>query len=82
MISVITSYSIHYTKLYDAALAVIHTVQNGRGSGTDLAASLYGGLIAYRAAPRELSPLSGAPDIALWYVGYKMKTPDVSYNFV
>jgi len=64
-------------QLFDAALAVIHTVQNGRGSGTDLAASLYGGLIAYRAAPRELSPLSGAPDIALWYVGYKMKTPDV-----
>lgn len=63
--------------LFDEALAVIHTVQNGRGSGTDLAASLYGGLIAYRVAPRELQPLPGEPAIGLWYVGYKMKTPAV-----
>lgn len=64
-------------QLFDAALAVIHQVQNGRGSGTDLAASLYGGLIAYQVAPRRLAALPGAPDIALWYVGYKMKTPEV-----
>lgn len=62
---------------FDAALKVIHEVQNGRGSGTDLAASLYGGLIAYRVAPRELVPLKGLPPISLWYVGYKMKTPAV-----
>lgn len=62
---------------FDAALKVIHEVQNGRGSGTDLAASLYGGLIAYRVAPRELRPLKGLPPLSLWYVGYKMKTPAV-----
>ncbi|WP_432698030.1 mevalonate kinase [Marinobacterium sp. YM272] len=62
---------------FDAALRVIHAVQNGRGSGTDLAASLYGGLIAYRVEPRELRPLQGLPPLSLWYVGYKMKTPAV-----
>lgn len=62
---------------FDAALQVIHTVQNGRGSGTDLAASLYGGLIGYRVEPRELRPLKGLPTLSLWYVGYKMKTPAV-----
>lgn len=62
---------------FDAALKTIHAVQNGRGSGTDLAASLYGGLIAYRVSPRELRPLHGTPTLSLWYVGYKMKTPAV-----
>lgn len=64
-------------QLFDSALKVIHQVQNGRGSGTDLAASLYGGVIAYRVEPRELIPLKGLPTLSLWYVGYKMKTPDV-----
>ncbi|WP_409525448.1 mevalonate kinase [Nitrincola sp. MINF-07-Sa-05] len=62
---------------FDAALAVVHQVQQGRGSGTDLAASLQGGLIAYRTEPRQITALPGVPPIALWYAGYKMKTPDV-----
>lgn len=63
--------------LFEPALAVIHEVQDGRGSGTDLAASLFGGLIAYRMQPRRLEPLPGLPPLGLWYVGYKMKTPAV-----
>lgn len=63
--------------LFAEGLAVIHEVQQGRGSGTDLAASLHGGLIAYRVAPRRLEPLPGLPPLGLWYVGYKMKTPEV-----
>jgi len=55
------------------ALAVVHAVQ-GRGSGTDLAASIYGGVIAYRVDPCEVIPLSGLPLICLHYVGYKTKT--------
>ncbi|GGB82985.1 mevalonate kinase [Marinobacterium zhoushanense] len=64
-------------QMFDVALKVIHEAQNGRGSGTDLAASIYGGLIAYRVVPRELIPLQGLPELSLWYVGYKMKTPAV-----
>lgn len=58
------------------SLAVVHAVQ-GRGSGTDLAASIYGGVIAYKVDPCEVIPLSGLPVIALHYVGYKTKTAQV-----
>ncbi len=63
--------------LFAVALAAVHQVQHGRGSGTDLAASIYGGVIGYDMAPAEVRPLSGLPPIALYYSGYKMKTPDV-----
>ncbi|SIP99517.1 mevalonate kinase family protein [Marinobacterium stanieri] len=63
--------------LFDTALAAVHQVQKGRGSGTDLAASIHGGVIAYRVQPREIRPLAGLPSISLYYSGYKMKTPDV-----
>lgn len=58
------------------ALAVVHAIQ-GRGSGTDLAASIYGGVIAYRVDPSEVIQLSGLPKLGLHYVGYKTKTADV-----
>lgn len=58
------------------ALAVVHAIQ-GRGSGTDLAASIYGGVIAYRVSPSEVIPLDGLPKLGLYYVGYKTKTADV-----
>lgn len=63
-------------QLFDRALAVVHGVQ-GRGSGTDLAASVYGGLIGYTVEPRHISALNGLPPISLFYSGYKTKTPDV-----
>ncbi len=63
-------------QLFDRALAVIHGVQ-GRGSGTDLAASVYGGLIGYTVKPQQISALNGLPPISLFYAGYKTKTPDV-----
>lgn len=64
-------------ELFDIALTAVHRVQNGRGSGTDLAASIYGGVISYSLAPCEVRPLPGLPPIVLYYCGYKMKTPDV-----
>ena len=63
-------------QLFDRSLAVVHGVQ-GRGSGTDLAASVYGGLIGYTIEPRHISALNGLPPITLFYSGYKTKTPDV-----
>lgn len=64
-------------RLFDEALAVVHEVQDGRGSGTDLVASVYGGLIAYTVAPRQIEALPGIPPVCLYYAGYKTKTPDV-----
>lgn len=63
--------------LFERALAVVHQVQGGRGSGTDLVASIFGGLVAYRVEPREIRRLPGLPPVDLYYVGYKMKTPEV-----
>lgn len=63
--------------LFDQALAVVHEVQDGRGSGTDLVASVYGGLIAYTVNPRQIEALPGIPPISLFYAGYKTRTPDV-----
>jgi mevalonate kinase len=62
--------------VFDRALAVIHQVQ-GRGSGTDLAASVHGGLIGYTVAPRRIDRLPGLPPISLYYAGYKTRTPEV-----
>ncbi|MEH6625901.1 MAG: mevalonate kinase [Motiliproteus sp.] len=63
-------------QVFDEARAVMLKVQ-GRGSGTDLAASTYGALIAYRADPLDITPLQCVPDIALFYSGYKTPTPEV-----
>ncbi|MDO6418325.1 GHMP kinase [Amphritea sp. 2_MG-2023] len=67
--------------LFAEALAVVHQVQDGRGSGTDLVAAVYGGVVGYTIASTEMAPqirrLQGLPTISLYYVGYKMKTPDV-----
>lgn len=67
--------------LFDEALAVVHQVQGGRGSGTDLVAAVYGGVVGYTVAsavqPAQIRALRGLPELSLYYVGYKMKTPDV-----
>jgi len=63
--------------LFDTALKAVHRAQNGRGSGTDLAASIYGGVIHYRVNPRQVERLAGRPELTLLYSGYKMKTPEV-----
>lgn len=69
----------HATKedVFNLALKTVHSVQSGRGSGTDLAASIWGGLIAYEMKGAKVRQLKGTPDIDLFYVGYKMKTPEV-----
>lgn len=64
------------TAVFDRALGVIHHVQ-GRGSGTDLAASVQGGLVGYSISPRRIDPLPGLPPISLYYCGYKTPTPQV-----
>ena len=63
--------------LFEQSLKVVHQVQDGRGSGSDLVASIYGGIVYYKVAPREVSKLAAAPNIDLFYAGYKTKTPDV-----
>lgn len=61
-------------ELHAQALAIVRAVQ-GRGSGADLAASLCGGLIAYREG--DIRPLPAPPPLSLAYAGYKTPTAEV-----
>lgn len=76
------------TDLFKRGLATIHRVQ-GRGSGTDVAASVFGGIVAYRAEPLEIHQIEQAAGLSeksggsftlpltAVYSGSKMKTADV-----
>lgn len=63
-------------EIFDRSLATIHRVQ-GRGSGADVAASVFGGVVAYRAEPLEVVPLKESFPLTAVYSGSKMKTADV-----
>ncbi|MDO5090458.1 MAG: mevalonate kinase [Cardiobacteriaceae bacterium] len=64
--------------LHAQALTIIRSLQ-GRGSGADLAASLWGGIIAYRNLPAvAVQPLPiPSAHLSLRYAGYKTPTADV-----
>lgn len=60
--------------LHRKAHQIVLSIQ-GRGSGADLAASLMGGMIAYRAPEAvEITPLPAPAALALRYCGYKTPT--------
>ena len=61
--------------LFDCALKTVHSVQ-GRGSGADLAASVFGGVVAYSTKPSFESVPVSLPLTAV-YCGYKTPTPEV-----
>jgi mevalonate kinase len=63
-------------KIFAASLQVIHTVQ-GTGSGADVAASVYGGLVLYRMDPLLLTSIPAAPPLTVIYSGYKTPTVQV-----
>jgi len=63
-------------ELFKRSLATIHRVQ-GRGSGADVAASVFGGVVAYRAEPLEIKPRKQTFPLTAVYSGAKMKTADV-----
>ena len=62
--------------LFDQALSVIRQVQ-GTGSGADLAASVFGGILSYRTEPREINKLPGTWPISVIYSGEKTPTTKV-----
>ena len=62
--------------LFRRSLATIHRVQ-GRSSGADVAASVFGGVVAYRADPLKISPICEKFPLTAVYSGSKMKTADV-----
>lgn len=65
-----------HQELFLDARATIQAVQ-GRGSGADVAASVFGGVVAYRMEPLLIEKSNNLFDIALLYTGYKTATPEV-----
>ena len=68
----------NYTKemLFEKSLQTIHAVQK-RGSGADVAASIYGGIVLYRVEPRLIEPIEACFDLSVVYSKSKMPTPHV-----
>ena len=62
--------------LFNTALAVIRTVQ-GKASGTDVAATIFGGIVAYRMNPLTIEVLKKTYPITLLYSGKKLATSTV-----
>jgi len=62
--------------LFDIGLSIIQSIQS-RGSGTDLAASLQGGVILFDPQNRSIQKLSTDFPISLVYCGYKTPTANV-----
>ncbi len=61
--------------LFAQSLKTVHAVQ-GRGSGADLAAAVYGGVVGYTMEP-EFHPLPVSAPLTAVYCGYKTPTPEV-----
>ncbi len=62
--------------LLDECLAAVREVQ-GSGSGTDIVASIYGGVVHYRPDTRSVTSLGKTLPVDLYYCGYKTPTPEV-----
>lgn len=64
--------------LFQTGLKIIHQIQK-RGSGTDLAASLFGGLIYFEPSKPQITPLplTHPLPLTLVYCGYKTPTAEV-----
>ena len=62
--------------LFDYAYRIIYDVQ-GSGSCADLAASVYGGVLAYRRKPRRIMPLIQRPSLFACYSGHKVSTTPI-----
>lgn len=64
------------TELLIKARSTIQQVQ-GNGSGADVAASVFGGLVSYEKAPLKVKKLRFEPNIHLIYSGKKVRTKEV-----
>lgn len=65
----------HRETLFTESLKTVHEVQKS-GSGSDVAASVFGGMVGYTTAP-EFHPLELSVPLTAVYCGYKTPTPEV-----
>jgi mevalonate kinase len=62
-------------KLFNQAVETVRAVQ-GRGSGADVAASVFGGMVGYDISP-SFQPVGLSLPLTAVYCGYKTPTPEV-----
>lgn len=62
-------------QVFERSMETVLAVQ-GRGSGSDLAASIYGGVVGYRVGG-DIQPVEISVPLVAVYCGYKTPTPDV-----
>jgi mevalonate kinase len=62
--------------VYKTGVEVVHAVQ-GMGSGADIAASVFGGVVFYQLKPLKIEKLNFKPPLGLVYCGYKTPTVEV-----
>jgi len=63
--------------IFEVAKTIIKKTQGGVGSGADVAASIFGGLIAYQIEPFSIQKINHRPPIVVIYSGSKTPTPEV-----
>lgn len=70
--------NLNFTKenIFELGRNIIQKVQ-GKASGADIAASVYGGILYYSCAPLSIKKIDKFPPIVAVYSGYKTKTKDV-----
>lgn len=61
-------------QLVDYGAQIIRIVQEGRGSGADVAASIYGGMVAYQMTPLSVQSFAITHPLVACYAGFKTKT--------
>ncbi len=71
-----TQQALSLEAIYKKAKAAILLVQP-QASCADVAASVFGGLLAYTMAPLRITPIASDPRFHLIYLGYKTATPIV-----
>lgn len=67
---------LHLKTLVKQARSIIRKIQ-GRGSGADAAASVYGGIVCYKAQPLCLEKFSTTHPLTILYAGFKTSTTEV-----
>lgn len=75
-LSALEQHPLSSSQLHEMALAVIHRVQGG-GSGSDIAASIHGGIIVYHPSDRSVTSISTQPTLHAFFSGSKTTTTSI-----
>ncbi len=76
ILSDFTEQQLNANELFEKSLAIVQDIQKV-GSGADLAASIFGGVLSYQTQPQKIESLTLDLPLSLVYSGYKTPTTEV-----